>query len=294
MRLAVLALLILLGACSSRPEYVPRYFAPIGPGEQVLIPYDPPSTEVQLVGRVCRPDEAARLPVVVINHGAPSDPELTPQMQPADCDSEPARWFMERGYVVVFALRRGFGGSTGPIVENIGACSNPNYIGAGLRSASDVDAIVKYATHLPYTLPTGAIVIGQSTGGWAVTGYNTSEHPEVVAMISMAGGRGAHAYGIANEICRPEQLLTAVKRFGETSKAPALWIYAQNDSFFGPNLVAQMVGVYQHTGAQLAVAQVGPYGADGHGLFFGPSGSNIWGPIIEGYLATLQRTPRRY
>jgi len=293
-RLAVaLAALAMLAGCSSRPDYVPRYFSPIGEGELVLIPLDPPDRDIQLVARICRPDDAARAPVVVIAHGAPSDPARIGEMQPTGCDSEPARWFNDRGYIVVFALRRGFGGSTGPMVESTVRCDRPSYFRPALAAARDIDATVKYATALPYAQPTGAIVIGQSTGGWATIAYDSVPHPQVAALISMAGGTGGHAYGEPGQICDPEAFLAATKRFGQISISPMLWVYAQNDSFFPPDWVRQMASIYQRTGSKLIVAQVPPYGQDGHGLFYAPGGSQVWGPIIQNYLAVLPSLERR-
>jgi dienelactone hydrolase len=148
---------------------------------------------------------------------------------------------------------------------------------------------VKFATSLPYAQPGGAIVIGQSTGGWAAIAYNSVQHPLVAALISMAGGRGGHAYGEPRQVCSPEQFLAAAKRFGQTSLSPMLWVYAQNDSFFDPDFVRALYTTYTNTGAKVALAQVGPFGQDGHSLFYAPGGSAIWGPIIERYLAGLAR-----
>jgi dienelactone hydrolase len=282
---------LLLTFCSTRPDFVPRYFAPTGAGEAVLIPFGDEASDVQLVGRVCRPDVPGRRPVVVINHGAPSRPEDRLEMQPASCTSEPAQWFNARGYIVVFALRRGFGGSTGPVVENSGICSNPAYLRSGLTSAQDVEAVVRYATSLPDALPTGAIVAGLSTGGWATIAYNSLPHPRVVGLINMAGGRGGHAFGEAGENCRPDLLVAAAKRFGETGISPMLWVYALNDSFFPPALAQEMAAAYNRSGGRAGLVQPAAYGADGHGLFYAPGGSRIWGPIVDSYLATLPPPP---
>ncbi len=286
---AALALLMLavLSACGDRPDFVPRYFQPVAEGEYALIPFDPPEATVQLVACVCRPDTGARVPVVVIAHGAPSRPELIRQMTPARCDSEPARWFTDRGYMVVFALRRGFGGSTGPAVENGSDCARVNYFRVGLTTAEDIDATVNWATSRPDALPTGAIVVGQSTGGWGIIAYNSVNHPHVAGMINMAGGRGGYAYGEPGEVCSSEAMIGAARRFGETSISPMLWVYATNDSFFPPPLVADLYQTYTHVGGKVTLFQPSLPGGDGHGLFYAPGGSAIWGPAVEHYLASF-------
>lgn len=292
MRAALLLLtLALLSACADRPGFVPRYFQPIGEGEYALIPFDPPDSDIQLVARVCRPDTGARVPVVVIAHGSPSRPELIHEMQPTRCDNEAARWFTDRGYMVVFALRRGFGGSTGPAVENGSDCARVNYFRVGLLTAEDIDATVNWATARPDALPDGAIVVGQSTGGWGVIAYNSVRHPHVAAMINMAGGRGGYAYGQPGAVCSQEAMIGAARRFGETSISPMLWVYARNDSVFPPPLVADLYQTYTHVGGKVTLFQPVLPGEDGHNLFYAPGGSAIWGPAVARYLAAFPPPP---
>ncbi len=224
------------------------------------------------------------MPVVVIAHGAPSQPDLISQMTPTRCDSEPARWFTDRGYMVVFALRRGFGGSTGPAVENGSDCARVNYFRVGLRTAEDIDATVNWATARPDALPDGAVVVGQSTGGWGVVAYNSVRHPHVAALINMAGGRS----GYGGELCSTEAMIAAGRRFGETSISRMLWVYATNDSYFPPALVADLYQTYTHVGGKATLFQPTLPGGEGHGLFYAPGGSAIWGPAVERYLASFQ------
>lgn len=301
-RVAVIcAALASLAGCDTRPDFVPRYFSPTEAGIPVLIPLEPGIDGTgTLAGRVCRPDIPGRLPVVVINHGSPSRPELRPQMEPTLCSSEPAQWFMDRGYIVVFALRRGFGASTGPAVEDTSAnaagfvgCRSPNYFRSGLQGALDIDAILRWATNLPYAQKTGAVVIGQSTGGWATMAYDSVEKPRGAIFISFAGGRGGHAFPETPSNCRPDLLIDAAKRYGQSSVAPMLWIYAQNDTFFPMPLVRDMHSAYTRAGGRALLVFTKPYGNEGHGLFYGPGGSDVWGPIVETYIAQNGGAPPR-
>jgi pimeloyl-ACP methyl ester carboxylesterase len=40
-----------------------------------------------------------------------------------------------------------------------------------------------------------------------------------------------------NDVCDEDALVRAFATLGRTSRIPTLWIYAQNDKFFGPELV---------------------------------------------------------
>jgi len=132
---------------------------------------------VQLRARICRPlgDDPEQL--VVINHGSPPDAAARPKMQLGRCDREAAQWFLSRGYAVVFALRRGYGETGGDWAENYDGCARAEYVRAGIETARDIDAVVNYATALPFVLHEGAIVVGQSAGGWGTIAYDASPIP---------------------------------------------------------------------------------------------------------------------
>jgi pimeloyl-ACP methyl ester carboxylesterase len=247
----------------------------------------------QMLARICRPaattEAGVRVPVAVINHGSPADPADRASMVPAACSSEPARWFLARGYAVVFPLRRGFGASSGEVAESSGPCDSPDYFRAGLESARDVAAAVRYATALPYARPDGTVVVGQSLGGWATVAFAAEPHPQVAGLISMAGGRGGHAYADAGGNCRPDLLIAAAAAFGRTARTPMLWIYADNDSFFPPPLARAMYDAFTEAGGRAALAQPSFPGPDGHALFYAQGGSRVWGPLVAAYLADMRR-----
>lgn len=237
-----------------------------------------------LYTRICRPpgDQPARL--VLINHGKPNDPDL-PKVAPAACRNEAVQWFLARGYLVVAGVRRGYGATGGDFQEGIGTCGAKDLLRSAIEGARDIEAIQRYATALPYAKPDRVVVVGQSAGGWATDGYNSVPHPNVAAMVSMAGGNGGHVHGIANNNCRPDQLAFAAGLIGKTATTPMLWIYTANDSYFGPCVAAAMYEQFRVSGGKADFHQMPAFGDDGHALFFGTGGSAIWGPLMEAYLA---------
>lgn len=235
--------------------------------------------------RVCRPptDSPARL--VVINHGSPPDSSQRPRMQPGRCDQEAAQWFIARGYVVAFPLRRGYGASGGRWAEDYGPCNEADYFDAGLETARDINASVEALTTLPFVLPTGVVVVGQSAGGWGTLAYDSVAHPKVAAFIVMAGGRGGHRHDRPNLNCHPERLAQAAGRFGSTATTPMLWVYAMNDTFFGPPIARALYQSFTASGGKADLEQPKAFDGDGHRLFFGPGGSAVWGPLVDNYLS---------
>ena len=237
-----------------------------------------------LQGRVCRPAGDAPARLVVINHGSPPDASSRPGMKIGRCGQEAAHWFLDRGFVVVFALRRGYGATGGPWVEGYGGCAQANYWRAGIRTAQDMAAIVAYATTLPYVRPDGVVMVGQSAGGWGTIAYDSLPHPRVAAFVVMAGGRGGHFHDRPNSNCRPDLLAQAAGRYGATATTPMLWVYAAHDSFFAPAIAQALHTAFTQAGGQAELIRPGPYDGDGHRLFFGRGGSTIWGPMVERYL----------
>jgi len=63
-----------------------------------------------------------------------------------------------------------------------------------------------------------------------------------------------------------------------------LWIYSENDRYFTPALATSLYEAFTRNGGKAEFEQVGPYDDDGHRLFFGKGGSQVWGPLVAGYL----------
>ena len=247
---------------------------------------------VQLHARICLPDSAHPAPLVLINHGSPPVAADRPKMVLGRCDQEAAQWFLRRGYVVAFVLRRGYGETGGEWGEDQFGCGHPDFVHGGLETARDMDAAVDFLTRLPEVKPQDAIVVGQSAGGWGAIAYASAPHPKVAAFVVMAGGRGGHRDNRPHNNCRPDLLADAAGRFGKTARTPMLWIYTQNDSYFAPPIAHAMYRAFASAGGVADFEQPGPYGSDGHRLFFGPGGSAVWGPLVDRYLAERGVEPR--
>ena len=238
----------------------------------------------QLQTRVCRPAGQAPARLVVIAHGSPPNPADRTTMQLRTCDEETTRWFTGRGYVVAYALRRGYGATGGPWAEAPGDCAQVDYVHAGTETARDIAAVVDALAGQPGIRGDGVVVVGQSAGGWGTVALDSQPHPKVSGFVSMAGGRGGHLNRIPNQNCRPDRLAEAAGQFGATATTPMLWVYAANDSFFSPAIARDMHDRFTAAGGRADLQTPGPFRRDGHALFFAPGGSAIWGPLVAAYL----------
>ncbi len=276
---AAALLLPLLGACAIAESDLT--------GEQAGETLHLPASHVPggLYTRLCAPPRGAPAGrLVLINHGSPGDAAIRPAMRPASCQSEAVRWFTARGHLVAIPMRRGYGRTAGPWAEGYGACAEPDYARAGRETARDILAATQAMQARPGTPPGPAIIIGQSAGGWGALALAAGNPPEVSHVVNMAGGRGGRQNDQPNNVCRPENLVRAAGAFGATARLSTLWIYAANDSFFGPDLARGMAGAWRLAGAPATLRQLPAFGRDGHGLFFGQGGSAIWGPEVEAFL----------
>jgi dienelactone hydrolase len=230
---------------------------------------------------VFRPEGKGPFPLAVINHGSPrlAADRRASGRQRFEAQS---REFARRGFIVAVPTRRGYGDSGGEWVEGFGSCRNPDYFASGLESARDVRAAVAELKRDPDVDGARVMLVGQSAGGWAVLAAASEPLDGLVGVINFAGGRGSQQPG---EVCNDARLVEAAARYGATSRVPQLWLYAENDSFFPPDVVRRMHDAFTRAGGKATLKQMPAFGSDGHALF--ARGTSLWLPPVDAFLAGL-------
>jgi dienelactone hydrolase len=231
-----------------------------------------------LEGLLLRSNEGGRHPLVLINHGSPRDAADRPEMSPLR-NFLPALEFVRRGWTAAVVMRRGFGDSGGGFAENIGSCSNPDYLRSGAAAVADLKAVIAFLAERPDIEASRILSVGVSAGGFATVALTAEPPPGLVAGISFAGGRGSDK---PDSVCQPDRLVAAFGEFGQRSRLPMLWVYAQNDHFFGPALAEKFRSAFVGAGGKVDFRKPPPFGADGHGLFSG--GIPLWTPMVDDFL----------
>ncbi|CAA7615790.1 Dienelactone hydrolase and related enzyme [Candidatus Terasakiella magnetica] len=256
--------------------------------EDLALTITPPGqASLRLEAVVVRPDDGQRHPLAIINHGAPRDPADRPGMTARTLIPQ-AQEFARRGWTSVIALRRGYGTSEGSYAESSGPCNSPDYVAAGRASASDLRQIIAAASALPSVDPSKVISVGISAGGLATVALTADPPANLVAAISFAGGRGSTK---PDSVCSQDLLVRAFATFGQTSRVPMLWVYAENDHFFNPALAAQFHAAFTKAGGIAYLEQTEAFGTDGHQLF-SLKGIPVWTGYVDSFLRQQGLRPR--
>ena len=175
-------------------------------------------------------------------------------------------------------------GLYGPFFSKVGKCENPNFHDAGLAVAQVDLWIIDYLAAEKRIVPKDVIVIGQSAGGWASIALSSANPPQVKAIITFAAGRGGRVGGKPNNNCAPDKLVEATADFGRTSRVPMLWIYIENDTFFGPALSQRMHQAFTAAGGRAEYHLMPPFGGEGHFFIGSPDAIPIWSPLVRTFL----------
>ncbi|MTV16724.1 MULTISPECIES: dienelactone hydrolase family protein [Bradyrhizobium] len=239
-----------------------------------------------------RPLGDGPFPLVIMNHGVSlnaRDRSFFPLVEFRDA----AMWFARRGYLVVAPVGTGYGaaaidiperGLYGPFFSKIGKCANPNFLDPGLAVAQVDLWIIDYMAAEKRVVPKDVIVVGQSAGGWAAIALSSLNPLQVKAIITFAAGRGGRVDGKPNNNCNPDKLVEATGTFGHTSRVPMLWLYIENDTFFGPALSKRMHEAFSRAGGRAEYHLLPPFGDEGHFLIGSPDSIPIWSPLVDRFV----------
>jgi pimeloyl-ACP methyl ester carboxylesterase len=219
-----------------------------------------------MLATVMRPPGEQRRPLAIINHGSPASAAQRHEMDLPRYEPL-SSWFVERGYVVVLPLRRGYGDTGGKWAESYGDCGKQRY-----------------------ALPDRSIVIGHSAGGWAALALSSRNPPGVAGMINFAGGRGGRQPLDNGRLgnCKAGELVKAAGRYGETARLPVLWIFAANDTFFSPTLARPMFDAYNKAGGHGTYRPLGAFDGNGHTFVGDEDGVEFWEKPVSRFLDGLK------
>jgi dienelactone hydrolase len=234
---------------------------------------------VHLTTRIYAPPGDGPFPLVVINHGKA---DVIPAMQKDDPFYFQSIEFVRRGYAVAVPIRAGFGSSGGTYYK-----SNCEFAKGARHWADSVQAAIDYARTLPYIDGAHIVVIGQSQGGLTSVALGGRNVPGVVGIIDIAGGmQESHC------MSGDSMLVRDFRELGHKSTVPTLFLYGDNDRFWGNGTLSrQFFDAYHEGNPNAQYFDEGVFSeGDSHMIFHLRSGEKIWLPPVRHFFESLGLT----
>jgi dienelactone hydrolase len=245
---------------------------------------------VSMFATLYTPDGDGPFPAVVISHGSPAIGTDRPRTTGKFAAASAA--FVKLGFVVLNPVRRGYGQTGGHWDEDYGRCDVPFFAEAGLESARDITAATEFLRAQPNVDRDRVVLVGVSAGGWgSLAAANRADL--VRGVVNFAGGRGGYQKNQPNNNCSPDRLVAAAGTLGKAAKVPTLWIYAENDLFFAPDLARRMYAAWTAAGGNATFHMFPAFGRDGHALFGAAAGVPLWREKVEAFLREIGVLPAR-
>ena len=236
---------------------------------------------IRLEAMIVRPAQAkGRLPIALITHGRNRTSQENAAKRARDLLPQ-ARDFAHRGWLAVSVIRRGFGLSDGPEAPRAD-CVSYNFRQYFERSADDLAAALEMLKQRPDADPTRALAIGVSAGGATALALAARRPDGLVGVVNVSGGL---RLATKDGACAFEPgLVSTFAHFGAQSRVPTLWLYAENDSLFGPALARQLHGAFTAAGGRADLVIATPIADEGHRLWGHIDGRRQWLPPLDRFL----------
>lgn len=200
--------------------------------ERAPTPFVENGQQIELEVVLFRPLGNGRYPTVVFHHGSTgngSDPSL---FGLTFTSKSIARYFVQRGWMVVFPQRRGRGQSDGLYDEGFKtdrsaySCQEDLALGGASHALEDLDVITDWVRSRADVDTTRMLVGGVSRGGILALAH-AAQRPDIyLSAINFVGGWIAEGCGDHRSVNR------ALFLNGAAFPGPSLWLYGENDSFY--------------------------------------------------------------
>lgn len=246
-----------------------------------------PTAGVNMETLLLLPRGSGPFPLAVVNHGSSERPDIRAEYEIPKFEVA-SSWFLKRGFAVAMPQRPGYGNTGGPYLESAGDCDSPFYEEAGYAIGESIEYVIRYFQHQSFVKNTPAVVVGHSAGGWGALAAATHHSVNIGAVVNFSGGLGGRSYGLANRNCAPDRLVSAAADYGRTTRIPTLWLYAENDTFFGPQLSKRMADAYRSAGGRVEYHLFPSISNEGHFLIYSSESVRLWSGLADKFIASIR------
>ena len=246
-----------------------------------------------MVAAVYTPAGDGPFPVVVYSHGrSATDAERSVTRVP---DSRGhVRYWLKKGFAVVAPIRPGYGDTHGVDREDSGVrydvfgnCwGTPLFERSAAAASEAVLATIQWLREQRWADAKRVVLVGASMGGLASIASAAKNPDGVVGYVNFSGGTGGNGRRAPEHSCGLEAMGALMAAYGKSTRVPSLWLYAQNDSFWGTEWPRAWFDAYAVTGnpARFVMTDAVANG-DGHQLL--TRGSRLWSAHVDRFLQEI-------
>jgi dienelactone hydrolase len=241
----------------------------------------PLKTEFQLTH--FRPAGDGPFPVAILQHGRSPD-RSTPSRYRG---GRMTNYFLRRGFAVFVPTRVGFGGLGVRVdPENWQRPCADNWLEPQMTSvATHARATLDYAKTLPWIDQTRVILAGQSVGGYTSLTTAARGMPGIIGVVNLAGGSGARAKAPRGEPGCADYMPKYFRDAGKTLRVPTLWVYAENDQYWGTKHPRIWHKAFIDAGGKAEFVSAGKIEGDGHSEL--TNTIHAWRPPTDAFLTKI-------
>jgi dienelactone hydrolase len=234
-----------------------------------------------------RPPGDGPFPLVIFLHGRNEARDYPSRYRPIGIAQT---YFLRRGFAVMSPTRVGYGGLGTRIdpESGYGYCSDASVEQQVLAVQTQLRAIIEHAKQQPWVDASRIVLAGQSVGGYTAIAAAARGLDGVVAVFNFSGGAGANRKGPAH--C-PERITRVFRTAGKKLRLPTLWVYGDNDPFWGYNLARTWHQAFVAAGGMATFVGIPYVPIDGHSPI--SLAAQHWRPHADRLLAPLGIKPPR-
>jgi dienelactone hydrolase len=250
---------------------------------------------VQMPVHIFKPEGAGPFTVVLFSHGrAPSPADRASFSTPVA--SGHVDFWLRKGFAVVAPIRPGYGPNGGPDRESSG--SKVNTTTHQCQSEGDLTPFLRHglqalrAAHdwirsQPWAKRDSIILEGQSVGGLLTVVYGSENPSGVIGFINFSGGAAGYPAEHIGHSCADNQIAQAFGMAGQKNRTPNLWLYAENDGFWGADAPRRWHYLFAKANPNQTtfVRTAALKGNDGHFLL--NYGGNYWRDPVNSFVKSL-------
>jgi dienelactone hydrolase len=258
--------------------------------EHVRIPMDAPGVSSMSAG-VFIPSGPGPFPILVYSHGRSGTPLERSYTRVPDARSH-VRYWLSKGFAVVAPIRPGYGETggadredSGVRLDTFGNCwGYPSFDDAAAAAAGAVRATIDWVRHQSWADGNRIVLAGASMGGLASVATAAENPPGVIAYINFSGGTGGDGTRAPEHSCGSDSMEALMRTLGVANRVPGLWLYAQNDRYWGPQWPAAWYRAFSGNAAITRFVMTDPVpNSDGHQLL--ARGARLWTSEVDAFLA---------